>query len=46
VLQFINMVNLTSDDWMDTNANQPAQTVQNNLAVKYYYTSSVAPVSV
>jgi GH15 family glucan-1,4-alpha-glucosidase len=46
VLQFINMLNLTSDDWMDTNANQPAPTVQDNVSVKYYYTSSVAPVSV
>jgi dextranase len=46
VLQFINMLDLTSDDWMDTSANQPAPTVQSNVAVKYYYTSSVAPVSV
>ncbi len=46
VIQFINMLNLTSADWMDTSANQPAPTVQTNVAVKYYYTSSVAPVSV
>jgi len=46
VLHFINLLNLTSNDWMDTNSNQPAPTVQNNLAVKYYYRSSVAPVSV
>jgi dextranase len=46
VLQFINMLNLTSDDWMDTDANQPAPTVHSNVAVKYYYTSSVAPASV
>jgi len=45
VIQFINMLNLTSADWMDTSANQPAPTVQTNVAVKYYYTSSVAPVS-
>jgi len=46
VLQFINMLKLTTDDWMDTNADQPAPTVQHNLAVKYYYASTVAPVSV
>jgi dextranase len=46
VLQFINMLNLSSADWMDTNATQPAPTVQTNVAVKYYYTSSVAPTSV
>ncbi|MHB2028280.1 MAG: glycoside hydrolase family 66 protein [Acidimicrobiales bacterium] len=46
VLQFINMLNLSSADWMDTNATQPAPTVQTNVAVKYYYTSSTAPVSV
>ena len=46
VVQFINMLNLTSSNWMDTNANQPAPTVKTNLSAKYYYTSSVAPVSV
>ena len=46
VLQFINLLNLTSTDWMDTNANQPAPTVQNNVEVKYYYSSSAAPSSV
>ncbi len=46
VVQFINMLNLTSNNWMDTNANQPAPTVKTNVSVKYYYTSSVAPVSV
>ena len=46
MLHFINLLSLTSNDWMDTNANQPAPTVQNNLAVKHYYTSSVAPVRV
>lgn len=46
VVQLINMLNLTSSAWMDTNANQPAPTVQNNVQVKYYYTSSIAPVSV
>jgi GH15 family glucan-1,4-alpha-glucosidase len=46
VLQFINLLNLTNVDWMDTNANQPAPTPQANLQVKYYYTSSTAPTSV
>jgi dextranase len=46
VLNFINFLSLTSDDWMDTNANQPAPTVESNVEAKYYYTSSVAPVSV
>ncbi len=46
VLNFINMLNLTSDDWMDTNANQPSPTVQTNVQVKYYYSSSTAPSSV
>lgn len=46
VLQFINFVNLTNTDWMDTDANQPAPTVQTNVEVKYYYTSSTAPSSV
>lgn len=46
VVQFINLLNLSSTDWMDTNANQPAPTVQTNVSVKYYYTSTVAPVSV
>jgi dextranase len=46
VVQFINMLNLTSNNWMDTNANQPAPTVKTNVSVKYYYTSAVAPVSV
>lgn len=46
VLHFINMLNLTSVDWMDTNATQPAPTVKANVAVKYYYTSSTSPSSV
>jgi dextranase len=46
VLHFINMLNLSSSAWMDTNATQPAPTVKTNVAVKYYYTSSIAPVSV
>lgn len=46
VLHFINMLNLSSTDWMDTDANQPAPSVQSNVAVKYYYTSSTAPTSV
>jgi GH15 family glucan-1,4-alpha-glucosidase len=46
VLHFINMLNLTSVDWMDTNATQPAPTVKTNVAVKYYYTSSTSPSSV
>jgi GH15 family glucan-1,4-alpha-glucosidase len=46
VLQFINMLNLSSSAWMDTNANQPAPTVQTNVAVKYYYTSTTSPSSV
>lgn len=46
VLQFINMLNLTNDDWEDTDANQPAPTVQTDVEVKYYYTSSVTPASV
>jgi len=46
VLHFINMLNLTSSAWMDTNANQPAPTPQTNVAVKYYYTSGTAPSSV
>lgn len=46
VIQLINMLNLSSNAWMDTDANQPAPTVQTNMEVKYYYTSSVAPVSV
>jgi GH15 family glucan-1,4-alpha-glucosidase len=46
VLQFINLLSLSNTDWMDTDADQPAPTVQSNLEVKYYYTSSVAPVSV
>lgn len=46
VLQFINLLNLSSSDWMDTNANQPAPTVQTNVEVKYYYSSSTAPSSV
>lgn len=46
VLQFINLLNLTSTDWMDTDANQPAPTVRDNVEVKYYYTSSESPVSV
>jgi GH15 family glucan-1,4-alpha-glucosidase len=46
VLQFINLLSLTSTDWMDTNATQPAPTVQSNVQVKYYYTSNTAPTSV
>jgi len=46
VLHFINMLNLSSSDWMDTNATQPAPTVKTNVAVKYYYTSSTSPSSV
>jgi dextranase len=46
VLQFINFLDLTSDDWMDTDADQPAPIVQHDVEVKYFYTSSVAPVSV
>ena len=46
VLQFINLLNLSSSDWMDTNANQPAPTVQTNVEVKYYYSSSTAPSTV
>lgn len=46
VLQFINMLNLTNADWMDTNGTQPAPTVQTNVQVKYYYKSSTAPTSV
>ncbi|MCU1490097.1 MAG: putative carbohydrate binding protein, partial [Acidimicrobiaceae bacterium] len=46
VLQFINLLNLTSTDWMDTDANQPAPSLQTNLQVKYYYTSSTSPTSV
>jgi GH15 family glucan-1,4-alpha-glucosidase len=46
VLHFINMLNLSSSDWMDTNATQPAPTVKTNVAVKYYYTSGTAPSSV
>ncbi len=37
VLHLINMLNLTSSDWMDTNATKPAPTVQSNLVTKYYY---------
>ncbi len=46
VLQFINLLNLSSADWMDTNATQPAPSVQSNVQVKYYYTSATAPSSV
>jgi dextranase len=47
VLQMINMLNLTSTDWMDTNANQPAPTTQTNLLTKYYYgTGTPTKVSV
>ncbi len=46
VLQFINMLDLTSADWMDTDADQRAPTVEHNLAVKYYYGLSEAPVDV
>lgn len=37
VLHLINMLNLTSSDWMDTNANKVAPTVQTNVVTKYYY---------
>jgi GH15 family glucan-1,4-alpha-glucosidase len=46
VLHFINMLNLSSANWMDTNATQPAPTLKTSVAVKYYYTSSTAPSSV
>jgi GH15 family glucan-1,4-alpha-glucosidase len=46
VLHFINMLNLSSSAWMDTNGTQPAPTVKTNVAVKYYYTSSTNPSSV
>lgn len=39
VLHFINLLNLSNTDWMDTNANQPAPTTQTNVLVKYYYGS-------
>jgi dextranase len=46
VLNFINLLNNSSSDWMDTNASYPAPTEQSNVQVKYYYTSSTAPASV
>lgn len=46
VLQFINMLDLTSNAWMDTDADQPAPRAQHNLQVKYYYKSTLPPVSV
>jgi GH15 family glucan-1,4-alpha-glucosidase len=39
VLHFINLLNVSSNDWMDTNATKPAPTKQTNVAVKYYYGS-------
>jgi GH15 family glucan-1,4-alpha-glucosidase len=46
VLQFINLLNVSNTDWMDTNATQPAPPVQTNMQVKYYYTGSTTPTSV
>jgi GH15 family glucan-1,4-alpha-glucosidase len=37
VLHFINLLNTSSTDWMDTNATKSAPTVQTNVVVKYYY---------
>lgn len=37
VIHLINMLNLTSSDWMDTNANKVAPTIQPNVVTKYYY---------
>ena len=46
VLQFINLLDATSDNWMDTNATQPAPTSQTNVQIKYYYTGTSEPSSV
>lgn len=46
VLHFINLLNVTSTDWMDTNATKAAPTTQTNVPVKYYYgTGSPAAVN-
>ena len=37
VLHFINLLNTTSTDWMDTDATKAAPTTQTNVVVKYYY---------
>ena len=47
VIHLINMLNVTSTDWMDTNATKVAPTVQTNLVTKYYYgTGTPTSVSV
>lgn len=37
VVHFINLLNVTSTDWMDTNATKAAATTQANVTAKYYY---------
>jgi GH15 family glucan-1,4-alpha-glucosidase len=37
VVHFINLLNVTGTDWMDTNATKAAPTTQTNVVAKYYY---------